>query len=350
MKLEVSFAVIPILVLLSGSTGLLKAGSGAAMKEFNKTTTYQWTTGKPVLSPRPEKGRKVVSAKDPSAVYYRGRWHVFYTTCDEKGSWSMQFVSFKDWRNARSAKAYPKDDNPNLRGYHCAPQVFYFTPRKKWYMIFQSGQPQYSVNDDIDDPAGWSRPKDFFSGAPPGVFNGEWLDFWVICDKTNAFLFFTGDNGRFYRSSTRIGNFPDGMGDPRVVFSDPDKGKVFEGSCTYKIKGQDKYLTIIEAFGPYQGGRYYRSFIADSLDGEWTEQAGTWENPFAGLRNVSFDRGIRPWTKDISHGELIRDGYDETMTIDPDHLEMLFQGRDPASDGMPYQLLPYRIGILKGLR
>ena len=56
---------------------------------------------------------------------------------------------------------------------------------------------------------------------------------------------------------------------------------------------------------------------------------------------------MKPWTGDISHGELIRDGYDETMTVDPNNFQLLFQGRDPASDGMEYFKLPYKLGLLK---
>jgi hypothetical protein len=43
---------------------------------------------------------------------------------------------------------------------------------------------------------------------------------------------------------------------------------------------------------------------------------------------------------------MIRDGYDETMILDPNNLQLLFQGRDPASGGR-YELLPYQLGLLK---
>ncbi len=312
--------------------------------------SFKWVASAPVILPQQEKGREIVSAKDPSVVYYNGKWYVFYTTCDTKGAWSMQFISFKNWKDAKKTKAFPKDNNPNLQGYHCAPHVFYFTPHKKWYMVFQSGQPQYSTNENIDNPMGWTKPVDFFKSAPKGLEKGqwgpEWLDFHCIADDKYVYLFFTGDNGRFYRSRTKIEDFPDGMSAPVMVLYDSDRRNIFEGSCTYHIKGTNKYLTIIEAANGDSWDRYYRSWIADSLDGEWKELAATWENPFAGIMNVEFENGVKPWTKDISHGELIRAGYDEKMEIDIENLQMLFQGRDPAINGLPYHMLPYRIGIL----
>jgi hypothetical protein len=60
---------------------------------------------------------------------------------------------------------------------------------------------------------------------------------------------------------------------------------------------------------------------------------------------VTFSDGVEPWTWDIRHGELLRDGYDETPTIDLNNLRFLYQGRDPQSGGN-YSLLPYRLGLL----
>jgi hypothetical protein len=84
------------------------------------------------------------------------------------------------------------------------------------------------------------------------------------------------------------------------------------------------------------------------LDGEWEPIAGadTFQSPFAGTHNVEFASGVEAWTRDTSHGELVRDGYDETLTVDPTNLRMLYQGRDPDSGG-PYHFLPYRLGIIE---
>ena len=59
---------------------------------------------------------------------------------------------------------------------------------------------------------------------------------------------------------------------------------------TYKLKGIGKYLTLVEAIGP---ARYYRAWIADSLNGEWNPipDATSWEQPFAGIYNVAFADG-----------------------------------------------------------
>jgi hypothetical protein len=318
----------------------------AATQQAPLAGPFKWKSSGALIKPLSDTAHELVSVKDPTVVYYGGKWHVFATTANARGNWSMVYLSFKDWSEAANAKPYYMDANPNLRGYHCAPQVFYFGPHKKWYLIFQSQQPQYSMTDDISRPETWSKPEDFFASKPPGTPR-LWIDYWVICDNTHAYLFFTGDDGNFYRSWTKIEDFPRGMNNPEIALKET-RETLFEASMTYKIKGTGTYLTLIEALGP---NRYYRTFTSDRLDGKWTPlpDADTYQKPFAGINNVTFEEGVTAWTKDISHGELIRDGYDETMTIDPVNLQMLYQGRNPSIRA-DYGLLPYQLGLLKLIR
>lgn len=51
------------------------------------------------------------------------------------------------------------------------------------------------------------------------------------------------------------------------------------------------------------------------------------------------------WTRDISHGEMIRNGIDQTLPISPCGMRYLYQGKDPNA-GDPYSLLPWRLGLL----
>ena len=88
---------------------------------------------------------------------------------------------------------------------------------------------------------------------------------------------------------------------------------------------------------------------ADRLDGAWTPLADTWNAPFAGQNNVTYAPGVADWSDDISHGELVRDGNDETATIDTCNLQFLYQGRNPSSGG-EYSQLPYRLGLLQAIR
>jgi hypothetical protein len=325
---------------------LLLCLAAHAMENDRLTPPFHWVSTAPVIPARPGADPPMVAMKDPTVVRVDGLWHVYATTVNPRGHWSMVYMSFADWADAASAEVHRMDANPAFRGYHCAPQVFFFEPQGLWYLIYQSGPPSYSTTADVADPMSWTAPRRIFPEDPPTVVEG-WIDFWVICDNTHAYLFFTDDHGRFYRSRTSLADFPNGFEDPVVVMQEEDPADLFEAGCTYRLKGRDQYLTIIECAGP-GWRRYYKAFVADRLDGDWMPLADTWHEPFAGITNVRFEDGAEAWTADISHGELIREGFDQTLTIDPDNLVLLYQGVPPGSThGKRYHELPWELALLR---
>ena len=75
-----------------------------------------------------------------------------------------------------------------------------------------------------------------------------------------------------------------------------------------------------------------------------------WRIPPSGRSPVSTTCAQRPaWplTDNISHGELIRAGNDETMTVDPRNLRFVFQGAlESEKAGIGYGQIPWRLGLL----
>jgi beta-xylosidase len=329
----------------SGLASTLSANAPATRASLPPLAPRTWTTTGPLVYPTADTNHPIVAVKDPSVVFHDGRWHIFATTAGSNG-WGMAHFSFSDWDKAKEAKPFYFDENPNLAGYNCAPQAFYFRPQKKWYMIFQSQHPRFSTTADIADPMSWSAPQNFFEGTPKSVVEG-WLDYWIICDDTHAYLFFPDDHGRMYRSRTRLADFPRGFDEPVVVLHEA-KNDLFEGSCVYRVKGADQFLLLVECIGKH-GPRYYRAFVANRLDGEWKPLPGanSEATPFAGDANVRTSDGSPRWAEGVSHGELLREGSDETMTVDPKNLRFLYQGLPVGSKEPDYLLLPYRLAILK---
>ncbi len=309
---------------------------------------FAWTATAPLIGPATNIDRSF-SIKDPSVVFSGGKWHIFSTIRPPTPA-TMEYLSFADWKSADTA---PRRVIALDTTYHCAPQVFFFTPQKRWYLIYQWTDktsdtgffgPAFSTMDDVSKPETLTEPTMLFPAKPDNV--KKWIDFWVICDRTGAYLFFTGDDGRFWRSRTALSDFPKGWSKPELVLELP-QNEFFEATCTYRLKGLEKFLTIAEAIGP-GSKRYYKAYIADRLDGEWKPAAGSWEKPFASINNVKFADGVAPWTDSISHGELLREGCDETLTVDPAHLQFLFQGcTADERAGKDYGHYPWRLGLLE---
>lgn len=327
----------------SGSTATAPAASASAASG-QLPSSFTWSSSAALISPKSDSTHSIEGIKDPSVVYYNGKYHVFASTANASG-YNMVYLSFTDWAQAGSATQYYLDQSSIGTGYRAAPEVFYFAPQKLWYLVYQNGNAAYSTNDDLSDPTGWSAPKTFYSSMPTTISNnigsGYWVDMWVICDSTNCYLFSSDDNGHLYRSQTTVSNFPSGMSEPVIAMSDSNKYSLFEASNVYYVSGANKYLLIVEAIG--SAGRYFRSWTSSSIGGTWSTLAATESNPFAGASNVTFSG--TPWTTSISHGEVVRTVYDQTLTISPCGMQYLYQGVDPSSTAS-YNSLPWKLGLL----
>ena len=302
-----------------------------------------WEYSAPLIAPEKRDRDLSRAQKDPTVVFFGGKWHVFMTV-KLPGRSAIEYCSFEKWQDAdRSRRTILKISDSD---YYCAPQVFYFSPHEKWYLIYQMGVPgakfvwvAYSTTTTIDDPSSWTQAGPILDGGENDPRELGGLDYWIICDDQRAYLFLTSLNGKMWRLWTKLEDFPKGFGDCKLAL----EAKIFEASHTYRLKGSHKYLTIIEE----NGRRYYKAYLADRLDGEWMPLADTAERPFAGWKNTRPAGGVERWTDNISHGELIRDGYDQTLTVDPGNLRFLFQGMlDKDKGGKGYGQFQWRLGML----
>ncbi len=339
---------ILLLVVVGGGIGLAgSVGISWAVEQEGKEAGFKvpqmWEYSRPLIGAEKREVEVSHAQKDPTVVFYGGRWHVFMTV-KLQGKSAIEYCSFEKWSDADAAKRTILRISSS--DYYCAPQVFYFHPHKKWYLVYQMGVPgaskmwvAYSTTTDIADPVSWTQAAPILDGGQDDPRKEGGLDYWIICDNQRAYLFLTNLNGKMWRLWTSLGDFPFGFDHCELALD----AKIFEASHTYRIKGKDQYLTVIEE----NGRRYYKAYIADRLDGPWTPVADTAERPFAGWNNVRPAAGVESWTDNISHGELIREGYDETLTVDPTNLRFIFQGMwDKDKSGIGYGQFQWRIGML----
>jgi hypothetical protein len=300
-------------------------------------SSFRWTSTGPLAEPQSPPNHDFVSLKDFSIARVDDGYAIYATAFDATSSWTGVYIGFSDWSELGSATQTWLGSRATV-----APQLMYFAPKNIWVLTYQWGF-QYATSADPTDPASWSQGSSLLMGNPTAGHGGTGpIDQTVICDDTDCYLFFAGDNGRIYRGSMPIDAFPAAFTNATQLMQDTT-ANLFEGVEVYSIKGSDQYLMIVEAMGA--GGRYFRAFTADSLGGTFTAmpQASSEGTPFAGKMNVTF--GGNAWTNDISHGDIVREDPSEKKPIDPCNLEFLYQGRNPSIN-VDYGLLPYRPGLL----
>jgi hypothetical protein len=314
------------------------------VEQILESGVFSWRASPPLIGPVDRPEDPCVSIKDPSVVFHNGRYHIFASIRSEIRTHQTEYLSFAAWEEADAAERHILTATD---GFFCAPQVFFFEPHDRWYLISQiidesrqpALQPAFSTSKDLADPLSWTAPELMFGKQPENV--EMWLDFWVICDEESAHLFFTSLNGKLWHARTPLDGFPHGWESPSVVL----EADVYEASHTYKLSGQERYLTVIEAVAP-DGRRYFKAYTATSLAGSWEPLADTLEKPLAGVVNVAFEG--EPWSTSFSHGEFVRSGVDQRLEIDLADTKLLFQGvPDEERDGIPYGKIPWRLGLLE---
>jgi hypothetical protein len=294
-----------------------------------------WEVGAPVLSPGRAETFDETAVKDPSVVFFEGRWHVFYTARGRQ-EYATGYVSAVTLEGLDEA---PRHELTQIRGrdsrYACAPEVFFFEPQGLWYLIGQTRdanyQPVYCTTRTIDRPESWSAPRVLVGKDEPA----KWIDFWMICDNDRAFLFYTRDHRDVMVRTTSLDAFPNGWSGAQTVFTG-----VHEAVHVYKVQGRDEYHMIYEL--NEQGTRSFGLAGAGRLAGPWTKVTDS----YASSPQLRHAPDSARWTDMVSHGEMIRSGYDQRLEYDADEPVMLIQGRRSDATGTPYPDLSWSLGLI----
>jgi len=377
MKNQNTFVFVLVVLIFNSCKNPAEVDDTTSNQSVSEFSYNEWTVSEPVLEAGEPGSFDEISVKDPTIVFYNGKYHLFYTskatyeTRDKmshlsKNGSGLGYVTSESLELLKEAKRH--DLGAIVGSVIVAPQVFYFEPQQLWYIVAQTlveGRPDlapiYLTNPDIENIEGWSKPKILETRKSN---NGFWIDFWVICDNQNAHLFYTDHEGSLFRFECPLEEFPEGFANKReetvlTIRGENSTGRwrMHEASHIYYVSDHDCYLNIMEAVYPHptrenywdSRNRFLLGMVAEKLEGPWSRiELGT--NDFLGdPANLFMSNGSSAVYDQVSHPELIRSGYDQRLEIKDFKLQMLFQAFDADSTGhaYDYNYLPWKLMLMK---
>jgi hypothetical protein len=116
-----NFRCLPLVALLMAFHS--SAADRSAIVDQWREKGFSWTGSAPLLDVGPGKSAldPHVSVKDPSFVFHEGAWHLFTTLRMKSGRVDMEYLKFKDWKDAQRAERYVLNLHDQ---YNCARRCF----------------------------------------------------------------------------------------------------------------------------------------------------------------------------------------------------------------------------------
>ena len=264
-----------------------------------------------------EEGAKI---GEPSLIKYNNKYHLFYSSDsnDTPDNTGIFYTTSNSLDQLNSSGRY------NLFGDGVySPQVFYFTPRKQWYLFADSkteNNPVFATNSNIENVRGWSELRKMNLGVPVDKS-------YIIADSANVYMFYSTAGNKFLYRRTSIDKFPEGLKDSKELKSVINCS--YNNNCLgedipniYYSVNEDKYLAFALCRVTETGGdTEVKLFTADSLNGHWTFsdkfnlKASTVYNTDGSLANMNT----------INNPDIFRAGSNQLMRINGDNMKIIYQ-------------------------